>query len=456
MKAETREWFGIDGLKVSGITNGTGHELSYLPCRLWIGASAWIAQLFWWRYQYSSDLDMLREQAYPFMRDVAQFYRGYALMGDDGHYHIFPAVAPEQSPWWATDPAIDLALIRAHLNATLAAGSLLGVDAGLRAGWQDLLERLAPLHSDGEVILDYQGAPPNGRLAHVGLLTCTFTAGEIGLGSPPEQQALARRTLERVLTRSSHKVVDYPLPIPTWNDDVNWPAIVAYAARLGMGEAARTWLYDLGVFQHLKPNGTFCFDTPLTDEQREVRWWMPDTGTACTAAVSEMLLQSYEGAIRVAPAVPADWDAEFSGLLAMGAFEVGATIRGGRTQQISVHSLRGERCRIISPWPAWPAHQVQVRLYGEPVEYDVEAGGDAAGGTEQVITFSTTAGSRYVITTHSTEHAAPSISVSAERVATEPLQYVGPAYMGDVAESERMAVWLGLPAIATRSAPPAG
>ena len=430
MQAETRALYGLEGVKIPGICIRGARELSYLPCRLWQSSSAWICQLYWWAYQYSGDLEFLEQTAYPLLREVARFYRGYAALGDDGRYHIFPSTPPEQPPWWATDPAIDMALIRVHLAATLEAARLLDRDAELRPGWQDLLDRLADIPNNGEVFLDERDASPEKKMGHAGLLMAVFSAGLIGARSPAADQALAVRSLDNAIAHTSRRVVDYPLDIPTWNDDCNWPFLVTVAARLGLGQRTRAFLYDYGLFQHLKPNGLFAFDCPRDDRQRATRWGMPDSSHAMTAAVSEMLLQSYTGEIHVAPAVPADWDIQFAGFLAVGAFEVDAHVVGGAVASLAIASLRGNACRVVNPWPG---RGVRVHSDGEAV---------ATTETNGVLHFATRPGARYAIAPELSARAEP--SPEAPQPPGEPLVYAGPAYLWDVPPEQRLRVRLGL------------
>ena len=58
----------------------------------------------------------------------------------------------------------------------------------------------------------------------------------------------------------------------------------------------------------------------------------------CAAAVNEMLLQSYEGIIRLFPLWPRECDAEFHNMLAYGALEVSARMRGGVVEEVSLHA----------------------------------------------------------------------------------------------------------------------
>jgi hypothetical protein len=434
MREDTRTIWGLEGIKLPGVTIRSCRELGYLPCRNWQSASAWVAQLYWWRYKFAGDQEFLRESAYPLMREIARFCQAYALLGDDGKYHMWPSTAPEQSPWWATDPAIDMTLLRWFFQATIEASETLGRDEDLRPGWQDLLDRWPGLPTNGEVILDSRYAEPDSRLAHVGLLTCVWTAGEIGMGSPKEQHDLALRTLRGLFARASRKLKAYPHPIPTWNDDCNWTAIIAYAARLGLRDEFLAWLYDFGLLQHLKPNGVFAFDTTVTDHDREVRWGMPDSNHALTAAISEALLQSYEGFIRIFPTLPASWDSSFRGFLAMGAFEVDATAVGGEVTHVTIRSLKGNGCRVLNPWPG---DAVAVERNGRRVPIEERDG---------IVEFDTEAGGEYTLARPGVDPAPLPDSLTSSGPAG-PLSYSGPTYMADVPAGERTTVWTGMPAM---------
>jgi hypothetical protein len=66
----------------------------------------------------------------------------------------------------------------------------------------------------------------------------------------------------------------------------------------------------------------------------------------------ELLLQSWNGKIRVFPAVPDQWkDASFCALRAQGGFLVSASRKEGKTEWISIKSLSGVPC--ILKVPGW-------------------------------------------------------------------------------------------------------
>jgi hypothetical protein len=68
-------------------------------------------------------------------------------------------------------------------------------------------------------------------------------------------------------------------------------------------------------------------------------------------AVTEMLLQSHDGVLRVFPCWPAGLDARFGTLRAVGAFLVSAELKAGEICGVRILSERGNACTIVNPWP---------------------------------------------------------------------------------------------------------
>ena len=111
-----------------------------------LSSSAEIAMQFWWGYLYSGDETFLREQAYPLMKSVAQFYLNYLEEDAQGRYIMYPSNAHEtcsrcrtrRTTWRAS----------ATCSPPLEASAHLGVDAELRARSQERLAHLAPFAID--------------------------------------------------------------------------------------------------------------------------------------------------------------------------------------------------------------------------------------------------------------------------------------------------------------------
>lgn len=75
-----------------------------------------------------------------------------------------------------------------------------------------------------------------------------------------------------------------------------------------------------------------------------------ETPLSAATAVTEMLLQSWGGTLRLFPAVPDEWvDCSFRSLRGEGGFVVSASRKGGVTRWVTVSSDAGRQCRIYLP-----------------------------------------------------------------------------------------------------------
>jgi len=98
------------------------------------------------------------------------------------------------------------------------------------------------------------------------------------------------------------------------------------------------------------------------------------------APIQEMLMQSWEGVIRLFPAWPVRVDASFTTFRAEGAFLVSASLKGGVIKGVSIFSEAGGPCSIVSPWGRPPlvredkGASVDVSVSGEAAVFDTRAG----------------------------------------------------------------------------------
>lgn len=142
-----REMFGMPGMF---ITHG------YLPpikpdkyvhttitLEFCLGTMAQMIRPAWDEWDYGGDLNFLRNECYPMMKQMALFYAAYAKKGEDGNYHVIPSMEEER---WGFYPQLarnkdvisSLCLFRWALTRAAEAAELLGVDADLRQHWRDV------------------------------------------------------------------------------------------------------------------------------------------------------------------------------------------------------------------------------------------------------------------------------------------------------------------------------
>ncbi len=111
---------------------------------------------------------------------------------------------------------------------------------------------------------------------------------------------------------------------------------------------------------------------------------LTETLSAVPSCINEMLLQSYEGMIRVFPAWPSDRDASFENLRAYGAFLVSSEKKKGVVRYIKIKSEKGRTCTIENPWMT----KLLITENGKPITATV---------SENVYSFSTKAGGIYLL-----------------------------------------------------------
>ncbi len=318
-----------------------------------------IALHAWWRYRRTGDEDWLRDRAYPLLRGAAEFYRHLAVKGEDGLYHLEGTNVME-SFYLVKDSLKDLAAIRGIAGPAVRAAEILGVDAGLRERWRDLLENLAPypMGSDPEskaltfgTLADDVWAA--GHLGHIDVPgedfpsedvwahpVETFEAWTLESGDDA-QAAMVRRLLDlcpnhRKAMTGRHwrpSLVRTPIAFPLAGRGEELPALLAA---------------HYSLYKPYLANGLSCFEQGIQSMGLE------PSGMAA-GTLQQGLMQSVSPrpgepeVIRVFPAWPKEWEASFR-LLARGGFLVTSSIRGGEVEFVEIESRLGEECGLRNPW----------------------------------------------------------------------------------------------------------
>jgi len=329
--------------------------------------SAWVLQHFWRHWQYVGDREFLEKRAYPMMVEVARFYEWFLhrsqredcapYVPKDGRLHIFPTFSPEH--WGLVTPkfernrdsASSIAFIRYHLLATAEAAGILNRDAEEAARWRHLSQQLPdyPTYEtpQGKIFVDVAGAPPIEYNLPVPLLP-VFPAEDPTFWSNPGQVETARRTAQAIQTNGNNSLV----------------TLGVVRARLGIADGLGQFLAD--VRKRLYPNGVI--ELALAEKcPRFLKLGIYTENFAAAGVIAEHLLQSHPDAtrkplLRVFPALPADMDARFTGLVGEGAFEVSAERRQGRVTEVKITSRRGTHCRLLNPWSG---REVMLNMKGE-------------------------------------------------------------------------------------------
>jgi hypothetical protein len=206
----------------------------------------------------------------------------------------------------------------------------LGLSDPLSARWQEVLTRLTPPPTDesGALMIgrDVPYDKSHRHFSHLlGIYPIPLLPKEL-----PQSRALMERSIEQWLQLDS-EFAGY-----------SWTVAASQRAVLGRGDEALKFLHHYLDSEMAQPN-TFYLE--------HSGWGAPCAETPCSvnSALQEMLLQSWDEAIYVFPALPESWgECSFHQLRAEGAFIVSARRQQGKTSWIRIESEVGAPCRVKS------------------------------------------------------------------------------------------------------------
>lgn len=303
------------------------------------------------RFYSTYDEDYARK-IYPFIVACAEFWEDY-LTWQDGRYVVIGDVFYETAPWTDYEGdfncAVSLGMARMTFLAADALSRFLKVDRKKRSGWNHILNHLsefpARVNEEGRLSLDYcerDGVKPSGTnriLMHGTLLPTGLT----GPYSTPEYTKAMREDIAEWKSAEGRD----------WGNSMGNGVETVYpgAARVGYPAAE--------LLQHLKerivmgsyPNCYIYADGGGLE-----------TLSAVPSTINEMMMQSYEGIIRIFPNWDLSRNGSFFNLRAYGAFLVSSSIRDGEIRTVSLLSEKGRKCVVENPWPG---KSVQIVVDGK-------------------------------------------------------------------------------------------
>ncbi len=305
----------------------------------------------WDYYDFTGDKDYLRKVGYPILKEAALFYHDYLLTDENGEKYIFPSrsqefvACPGLSNEFMTNSLIDLAMFKFVLSRAAKSAEILGVDDDLRKEWENdvkALRRDYAVWPDGtwktaedidDISIGY-GNPPVSDLCPI----CITDEVDKWRGSEEMKQA-AQKSVDKFVDRNK----------------MPWDMSFGIISRLRMGDKDYARL-ALELLPKCREGGNLNrSDACDYDENNEMKpdgqhsFFVDKGGAYLSEVITEMLLQSQGGVIRIFPAYPEDiGDAAFFSLRARGAFLVSAEMREGKPAYAIVRSLRGNDCRFMN------------------------------------------------------------------------------------------------------------
>lgn len=303
---------------------------------------------------YSTYDEKYATKVYPFVRKVADFWEDY-LVYENGRYADYNDAFWEVGPWegknWKDNfgdinPTQALGMCRMLFEGIIDMASFLDRDNHKIEKWQHILANLSDIPTTetdkGTRILACEGgngsgsrtAPGFGRVMAHGLV---FPSGAFGPARNPEFSKILLDEVRR------------------WNDDITDDAEWHDTGWSNMSNGLETY-YTCAARLGYDGDSLLAQLKQRIGKSALPNLWITQAGggiecfSAVPSCINEMLMQSYEGMIRVFPAWPVQKDASFRDLRAYGAFLVSAACTGGNIGTVTIVSEKGRPCMIENPW----------------------------------------------------------------------------------------------------------
>lgn len=349
--AFTRRFFGTEGTfwPCSWLPDFTPVPCWYTVQYAWSNGG-WLGWLLWLRWRYSLDTAWLRRTGYPLLAGIFRFYRANLQVGTEGRLRVPLSTSPEyrenSPPAWASDPNIDIALIRRVCAWLIEMEAALGIGE-LSSAAREVQERLPPyaLTAAGALCL-WPGKPLDESHRHPSQLMAIHPAMDLTIEGSAGERAIIEASVGQFLDLGQYRWAGH-----TYGQ---WTSLAAVIGRGGLAYDSLRQFAD----HWIGPNGLH-FNRELRQAGRSCYTYSPgalapftlEASCGVVAGVCDMLVQGWGDVLRVFPAVPAHWrDVACRDVHAEGAFKVSAIRLHGETQWVRVRAGVARQLRLRDPF----------------------------------------------------------------------------------------------------------
>ncbi|MEO6873332.1 MAG: glycoside hydrolase N-terminal domain-containing protein [Opitutaceae bacterium] len=346
-----KDFYGQPGAVVPAVMSLAGEPLGgWAQYSLAPSNGAWVGHLYYLHWRYTRDRAFLRDEAYPWCREIGTALRGLLKPDANGVLVLPLSSSPEAfnndlRAWLKPNSNYDLMCLRMLFLGNAEMAAELGETAAALE-WQDVARRLGPYHVDDKNVLKLNAVESlTFSHRHFATLMAIYPFNLMTIEGSAQDRATIKATIPEI---DRLGVIEWCGYSYTW--------MAALRARINEPEAA---LWHLKAYLHafILRNGFHANgdQTKSGFSSLDYRPFTLEGNFLACAAVHEMLLQSWNaqpgsgawGPIRIFPAVPWRWhEAAFTDLVAEGGHTVSARRENNATVWLRVKAARDGELRI--------------------------------------------------------------------------------------------------------------
>lgn len=377
-----RDFYGQSGAAVPAVMSLDGAPMGgWAQYSLSPVHGAWVGHLFYLHWRHTGDEAFLRDEAYPWCREVGECLRGLLKPGADGVYAMPVSASPEafnndQRAWLTPNSNYDIMCLRMLFLANAEMAAQLGQTADA-AEWREWAGRLGPNHVTAKnVLMLSRDEELTFSHRHFATLMAIYPFNLMTIDGSARDRAIIGATIPDI---DRLGVVEWCGYSYTW--------MAALRARVNEPEAA---LWHLKAYLHafILRNGFHANgdQTKMGFSSLDYRPFTLEGNFLAAAAIHEMLLQSWSaqpgtgewGPVRIFPAMPWRWhEASFTNLVAEGGHRVSARRENNATTSLRIVVGRAGELRLRDNFgwrtPAWRGASPQ-RKDGDDFVFTVKRG----------------------------------------------------------------------------------
>ena len=305
---------------------------------------AWLCTHLWEHYQYTRDKAYLKE-VYPLIEGSVQFFVDFLVPHPNKKWLVTnPSTSPENFPDGGGNKAyFDEITASFREGTTICAGSSIDMQ---------ILYDLFGYFVEAAAVLEKSDS----LVAAVKVARERLVPPQIGKDGSLQEWADDWKSLEERHRHFSHMYGLYPGKVLYQKQT---PALVdAYKKVLeerGDGSTGWSRAWKMALWARLNDGnrankifkGYLKEQTCLSLFALCGRAMQVDGSLGISAAITEMLMQSHNGFIKLIPALPDEWsEGEIKGLCARGGFELNYSWKNKQLNTLRIYSKAGETCRI--------------------------------------------------------------------------------------------------------------